>query len=271
MQTSSAGASRESCQPWSTAGKRRGAADPRHLWPEMARVIAECRPRFVFAENVSLAAFAEPWRDLRGLGYRVPPAVCISAADVGAPHIRKRWWLLAADADCYQHEGSARPHQGATAERLPDVADSKGLGRGARRPEPAGEQGRPGAAGGGASMADADGQRLEERSPQPRNGGEELAPVVGGRVGDTNGVRELQPQGCQPEEWRRVGDAGWWATEPDVGRVAHRVPARVDRLRALGNAQVPLQAATAFAELMARLGGREGQEQGVCEQIHGGR
>lgn len=87
------------CQPWSSAGKRLGAADPRHLWPEMARIVDEVRPRFVFAENVALAAFAEPWRDLRGMGYRVPPAVRLSAADLGAPHIRKRWWLLAADAD----------------------------------------------------------------------------------------------------------------------------------------------------------------------------
>lgn len=86
------------CQPWSSAGKRRGADDPRHLWPEMARIVAECRPRYVFAENVSLAAFAEPWRDLRGLGYRVPPALRLSASDIGAPYQRDRWWLLAADA-----------------------------------------------------------------------------------------------------------------------------------------------------------------------------
>jgi site-specific DNA-cytosine methylase len=83
------------CQPWSQAGKRKGTDDPRHLWPEMARIVEEVRPRYVFAENVQLAAFEEPWRDLRGLGYRVPPALCVAASDVGAPHIRKRWWLLA--------------------------------------------------------------------------------------------------------------------------------------------------------------------------------
>lgn len=83
------------CQPWSPAGKRKGTDDPRHLWPEMARIIDETRPRYVFAENVSINAFAEPWRDLRALGYRVPPALCLSAGDVGAPHLRKRWWLLA--------------------------------------------------------------------------------------------------------------------------------------------------------------------------------
>ena len=83
------------CQPWSQAGKRKGSDDPRHLWPEMARIVEEVRPTYVFAENVSLAAFEEPWRDLRGLGYRVPPALCVAASDVGAPHLRKRWWLLA--------------------------------------------------------------------------------------------------------------------------------------------------------------------------------
>lgn len=87
------------CQPWSQAGKRLGTADPRHLWPAMARVVAECRPRYVFAENVSLAAFAEPYRDLCAMGYCVPPALCLSAGDLGAPYQRKRWWLLAADPD----------------------------------------------------------------------------------------------------------------------------------------------------------------------------
>lgn len=87
------------CQPWSSAGKRLGAADPRHLWPEMARIISEVRPAYVFAENVSLAAFEQPWRDLRGMGYRVPPALRLSPSDLGGSQSRDRWWLLASRHD----------------------------------------------------------------------------------------------------------------------------------------------------------------------------
>ena len=154
------------CQPFSSAGKQLGTTDPRHLWPEMARIIEEVRPRYVFAENVSISAFEEPWRDLRRLGYRVPPAICVSASDVGAPHLRKRWWLLATDADS---------------------------------------------------------PRLEEREGERSNTREELAAIE---------------------------RADWWATEPDVGRVAHGVASRVDRLKAIGNGQVPLTAATAWRLLM---------------------
>lgn len=170
------------CQPWSTAGKRLGTADPRHLWPEMARIVSEVRPAYVFAENVSLAAFEQPWRDLRGMGYRVPPALCLGASHVGAPHRRLRWWLLAADS------ASGRC-------------------------------------------------------------GKELSPVVQGGMGDADGQREPQPQGGISDERGRPGNSGWWATEPRVGRVAHRVPSRVERLKSLGNAQVPAVAAAAFGIL----------------------
>lgn len=218
------------CQPWSVAGKRKGCNDPRHLWPEMARVVGECRPPFVFAENVSMAAFADPWRDLRGMGYRVPPALCLAAAEVGAPHRRKRWWLLATDADsAWLREQYNKLHLARTigettrtrgASKKWPLADSPSIGRGERRPEPTREQGRLGVAGSGSS------------------------------VGDPNSLRQLQPQGIEFEQWRRTCDAGWWVAEPNVGRVANGVPARVDRLRGLGNAQVPVQAATAFRELM---------------------
>lgn len=87
------------CQPWSTAGKRLGTADHRHLWPEMARIVLECRPSIVFAENVSLDAFTEPWRDLRAMGYRVPPALRLGPSDLGGSQSRDRWWLLAALRD----------------------------------------------------------------------------------------------------------------------------------------------------------------------------
>jgi len=196
------------CQPWSSAGKRLGAADPRHLWPEMARVVAECRPAYVFAENVSMAAFEEPWRDLRGLGYRVPPALCLGAVDVGAPHRRNRWWLLAADANCERGRGQKEPLKNLVS----DVRWTPQLRHWKGEAEPA--------------MANSDRKGLEERQGERGDARAQQPTAVGGR---------------------------WWATEPRVGRVAHGVPARVDRLRSLGNAQVPAVAAAAFRELMVRL------------------
>ena len=64
-------------------------------------------------------------------------------------------------------------------------------------------------------------------------------------------VRELQPQGCESNERRRAGNGDWWSVEPDVGRVAHAVPRRVHRLKALGNAVVPAQARKAWEILTA--------------------
>lgn len=72
--------------------------------------------------------------------------------------------------------------------------------------------------------------------------GEEGSGRSGGRredVADANGERELQPQGSEQNQWGRASNSRWWSAEPDVGRVAHGVPARVDRLRGLGNAVVP--------------------------------
>lgn len=83
------------CQPFSSAGKKRGTDDPRHIWPSIARIIRECEPRAVFLENVQREAFREPWRDLQEMGFEVPPLVCVSAAELGAAHQRRRYFLLA--------------------------------------------------------------------------------------------------------------------------------------------------------------------------------
>lgn len=83
------------CQPFSHAGKLKREQDERHLWPDIARIVRECRPAGVFLENVSLRAFLEPLRDLRAMGFEVPPALRVSASDVGAPHRRDRWFVLA--------------------------------------------------------------------------------------------------------------------------------------------------------------------------------
>lgn len=89
------------CQPYSTAGKRKGKDDERHLWPEMLRVIRECAPRYVVGENVrglvswnGGMVFEEVCVDLEALGYAVQPFL-LPACGVGAPHRRDRVWFVA--------------------------------------------------------------------------------------------------------------------------------------------------------------------------------
>lgn len=89
------------CQPFSSAGKRQGSKDERHLWPEMFRLVKECRPAVVVGEQVASqdgrAWLAGVFADLEGLAYAVAGAD-LCAAGVGAPHIRQRlWWVANAD------------------------------------------------------------------------------------------------------------------------------------------------------------------------------
>ena len=85
------------CQPFSAAGARRGADDPRHLWPHIARGIRLCRPGWVFLENVEghiTLGLSTVISDLEEMGYRSTWGI-FSAAEVGAPHQRKRVFILA--------------------------------------------------------------------------------------------------------------------------------------------------------------------------------
>lgn len=88
------------CQPFSLAGKRKGAEDERALWPEVARAVRALRPRHVILENVTAIAtvgeLARAVGDLAGLGY-VGSWRSIRASDIGAPHGRARIFILAAD------------------------------------------------------------------------------------------------------------------------------------------------------------------------------
>jgi len=84
------------CQPFSTASRGRRVA--KDLWPEMLRIIEEVMPSWVFAENVSEAPIVLGCRDLRRLGYRAL-FTKLSAGELGAPHHRPRFWLVA-NANC---------------------------------------------------------------------------------------------------------------------------------------------------------------------------
>jgi DNA (cytosine-5)-methyltransferase 1 len=101
------------CQPYSSAGKRKGKDDERHLWPQMLRAIREISPRFVVGENVrgltnwnGGMVFEEVCAELEAIGYQVAPVI-IPACSVGAPHRRERVWFVAKNtmrAGCLQRE-----------------------------------------------------------------------------------------------------------------------------------------------------------------------
>lgn len=80
------------CQKFSTAARGRNNAED--LWPEMRRVVSEVTPRFVFGENVSRRAIDAACDDLEQMGYKTN-AISIAAKDLGADHVRERYWLLA--------------------------------------------------------------------------------------------------------------------------------------------------------------------------------
>lgn len=86
------------CQPFSTAGRQKGKADDRHLWPEWLRLIRECRPPAIFGEQVA-SAVTHGWLDdvyqgLEAEKYALG-AVVLPASAVGAPHRRERLWFVA--------------------------------------------------------------------------------------------------------------------------------------------------------------------------------
>ena len=89
------------CQPYSSAGKRLGKEDERHLWPEMLRAIREVSPSFVVGENVrgltnwnGGLVFDEVCTELESYGYSVAPVI-IPACGLNAPHKRERVWFVA--------------------------------------------------------------------------------------------------------------------------------------------------------------------------------
>jgi len=97
------------CQPFSVAGKQRGEDDERHLWPEFARILGEVRPRLAFLENVPghlRLGFERVLGDLAELGFDAEWTT-LGADDVGAPHRRKRLWVLAHARHAERRPGDA--------------------------------------------------------------------------------------------------------------------------------------------------------------------
>ena len=86
------------CQPYSRSGKQQGEKDNRDLWPEMLRIIKECKPRWIIGENSSNLlnmAFDKIKTDLENIGYEVGEPLCIPAGAINADHRRERVWICA--------------------------------------------------------------------------------------------------------------------------------------------------------------------------------
>lgn len=100
------------CQPFSTAGQRKGANDPRHLWPSIKEIISRIRPGIVILENVRghlTLGFKEVLKDLTEIGYDARWQI-IRASDVGAPHRRERLFIIA-NPNCQTHLQSRRANR----------------------------------------------------------------------------------------------------------------------------------------------------------------
>jgi DNA (cytosine-5)-methyltransferase 1 len=89
------------CQPFSLSGKRKGEDDDRHLWPEVRRITAEARPRWLLCENVIghiTLGLDQVLNDLASLEYTCAPPIVLPACAVGNWHRRDRVWIIAHDS-----------------------------------------------------------------------------------------------------------------------------------------------------------------------------
>jgi len=329
------------CQPFSTAGKRRGEEDPRHLWPWVREAISQLRPDYAILENVrghlsmgGLSVVAE----LASIGYDCEWRV-VSAASVGANHRRDRIIIVAYPQSQYGNVGDNHTRVSAQSETLSKLGNSGGT-KNVAYPDscdaPNGRQcenvqsqnpirgddrtgsrsdigqigmGSTGQDSGNVANTDNNGPSATTLGGGVRKATDRTSPRkdnstnTQGRSSLSEDVANANCEGRQGGSWiqepeqksfrfdlsspnlgrsqtlannecqwhgkyRLEADAGqenrgrlfdgrreeayvgwqWWQFEPDVGRVAHGVPSRVDRLRGLGNAVVPQ-----VAEVIGRL------------------
>ena len=215
------------CTDISAAGRGAGIdGEASGMWREMARVIHEVRPRYVFVENSPMLTSRGLGRvlgDLASMGFDAKWGV-LGAADVGAPHQRDRIWIVAkqmANPDIVRLDESKtkrdRTQEQQVCQNEFDYGSevwSETIGCGQLGNE------------------------------------EELANPAGSGL-QGQGQSEQPINSKTYEDWKasqsaNVRESDFWATEPDVGRVVNGMASRVDRIKALGNGQVPLCAATAW-------------------------
>lgn len=256
------------CQPFSSAGKRRGADDDRYLWPQMLRAIREVQPRYVVGENVAGLLSMVEWSeaapmgglpdifgegrdyfrregrftldrvcgDIEDCGYAVQPVI-IPALAVGAPHRRDRVWVLAKRLDTdpdgeRQEQGSPQRVQGAAGRHSEVEERDDRLADGVRRPRAAA----------GPDCKQRQG-RGDENKP-PRDAGQQPPQLYARPVPPDPGFEKFptQPPLCGGDDGLSVG----LADSPVFGSRRRWVS---EALKALGNAWCPQVAYEIFGAI----------------------
>jgi DNA (cytosine-5)-methyltransferase 1 len=221
------------CQDISAAGKGAGIDGERSgMWGEMARIIHEVRPRYAFVENSPMLTSRGLGRvlgDLASMGFDARWGV-LGAANVGANHQRDRIWIVAKWRGQLSHSQHNRirrweQQQESIKKENGNLANSNSIW----------------------------GRRRYEYKQSKRDTSRESigfsSEIINEQIPNSSS-EDVERQrsisiGTQ-SKFRNIGNASWWQSEPNVGRVADGVVARVDRLKAIGNGQVPLCAATAW-------------------------
>jgi DNA (cytosine-5)-methyltransferase 1 len=228
------------CQDISAAGKGDGLDGERSgMWKEMARIIGEVRPKYTFIENspmLTTRGLERVLADLASMGFDAEWGV-LSAADVGANHKRDRIWIVGKNTKQSRlfshsmHNGDRRGQQQSKSfEEKDAIPNSNSFGLQEQRQFSGIKQKHNNFSNNGGSQCLANassiglqGQRKYEQS--------------------SNTAQSKNGQTTQLEYGR---SSNFWEIEPNVGRVANGVAFGMDRLKAIGNGQVPLCAATAW-------------------------
>ena len=258
------------CQPFSQAGKRRGTEDDRHIWPFIFTIIKGKRPSFCVFENVYghvTLGLDQVLSDLESEAYATRPFV-VPACATDAPHRRDRLWIICRNVadtdnprqsssqgnreDSRNEEGNNTRWSGAnvadaiSARGETWASDTVGDGDGSRS-----NKKQPKSSGSKADVADAASARLQRAEWSEHEGNRDRlttsskdVPNAYSKLGKTQHQRSVLGKQNTKGSARGHSNEGlqgnWqWKPEPPVGRVAHGIPRRVDRLRGLGNAIVP--------------------------------
>jgi len=254
------------CQPFSVAGSRRGTADPRHLWPDLFKLIRSCKPPTVMGEQVGRSAgyawFDGVATDLEAEGYTCG-AVDIPACGFNAPHIRNRLYWVAdtgsAGLSCPKRQtlfGEGRREEGGTVAELGGgvggMDDAERSERGALSAARIDVDHRPNVgrqeASGDLGLSSED-DRWVEHADRDQQGD-----------GSIQRGRELSGTGSDPganssfwDDYELIGpdDKGKYRrVKPGILLLAHGIPGRMAQMRGMGNSIVPVEAAQVIAAYM---------------------